>query len=389
MTLQPMVRDRADAKIGGVCAALARSAGLDPLLVRIGFALLAVLTGGAVVLGYLALWGLTPLRNTGQVPLRSLLPFTRTWSPTALVAVVIVSCLVLGAMVTGSGPGTLIVMLLVLVLLRNGSTRTQAPPAPRPAPTTPFERLARAWETRLENVDAGRPVDWVPEFSDPDPYRIFSPTEVVGSSVHRRNGRRSWFGVLLGVGALWFGFGLAGFLGFPVPPLAWVSATLAVLALALVWSAQPSRAARGRPPFLATVTVLTGLLAAGMLTTHLTLGSIPVERLTIADSTPTVVTAGAVDLGVGDHRLDFSGVAVTDTSEVTYDMLAGEAIVVPPATGNVVINTTVDVGEVTSPAAYHEGLKLAETWRRTDDPGAPTLTINLKVGVGEVRVVEP
>lgn len=384
-----MVRDRTDAKIGGVCAALARSAGLDPLLVRIGFAILAVLTGGAAVLGYLALWGLTPLRHTGQVPLRNLLPFTRTWSPTALVAVVIVSCLVLGALVTGSGPGTLIVMLLVLVLLRNGSTRTPTAPPPRPAPTTPFERLAQAWEARLENVDAGRPVDWVPEFSDPDPYGIYSPAQVVGSSVHRRSGRRSWFGVLVGVGALWFGFALSGSLGFPIPPLAWVSGTLAVLALALVWSARPSRAALGRPPMLATVTVLTGLLTAGMLTTHLTIGTIPVERLTFSSGAPVVATAGAIELGAGDQFLDFSTVAVTETSEVSYDMLAGEVVLLPPATGNVVINTGVDVGEVTSPATHHEGLSVVDTWQRTDDPDAPTLTINVKVGVGEVRVVAP
>ena len=41
--------------------------------------------------------------------------------------------------------------------------------------------------------------------------------------------------------------------------------TLAVLALALLWSARPARAARGRPPLLATVTVLTALMTAGLL----------------------------------------------------------------------------------------------------------------------------
>ncbi|QIK73037.1 PspC domain-containing protein [Propioniciclava coleopterorum] len=97
MTLQPLVRDRADAKIGGVCGALARSSGLDPLLVRIGFALLAVVTGGVAILGYFVLWGLTPSRETGVEPLRQWLPFTRTWSPTALVIVVLAASLTLGA----------------------------------------------------------------------------------------------------------------------------------------------------------------------------------------------------------------------------------------------------------------------------------------------------
>lgn len=46
--------------LGGVCAGVARSAGLDPLLLRVVVVAVAVLTGGAGLLAYLAAWVLIP-----------------------------------------------------------------------------------------------------------------------------------------------------------------------------------------------------------------------------------------------------------------------------------------------------------------------------------------
>ena len=46
--------------LGGVCAGIARSAGLDPLLLRIAVVAVTVLTGGAGVPAYLAAWVLIP-----------------------------------------------------------------------------------------------------------------------------------------------------------------------------------------------------------------------------------------------------------------------------------------------------------------------------------------
>jgi phage shock protein PspC (stress-responsive transcriptional regulator) len=53
-------RSRSDALLGGVCAGIARSAGLDPLLLRIALVAITVLTGGAGVPAYLAAWVLIP-----------------------------------------------------------------------------------------------------------------------------------------------------------------------------------------------------------------------------------------------------------------------------------------------------------------------------------------
>jgi phage shock protein PspC (stress-responsive transcriptional regulator) len=46
--------------LGGVCAGIARSAGLDPLLLRVAVVAATVLTGGGVLLAYLVAWVLIP-----------------------------------------------------------------------------------------------------------------------------------------------------------------------------------------------------------------------------------------------------------------------------------------------------------------------------------------
>lgn len=390
MTLEPLVRDRADAMIGGVCGALARGSRLDPLLVRIGFVVLAVVTGGVAVVGYLALWGLTPSRATGEAPLLRWFPFIRSWTPTALVLVVLGACLVVGAAATGSGPGIAIPLLLLWWLMRSRTPQRTPAPAPHPEPRTPFERLAVAWEQRLANVDAGRPVDWVPQFEDPDPHGLATASvPVVGSSVHRRRGRRSWFGVLVGVGVVWFACGLAAALGVSVGPLAWTSATLAVLAAALVFSARPSRAALGRPPLLATVTVLTGLLTASLLIGSALSTAFPQHRIVTGFSPAAPLTSGATDLGFGDYTLDYTGVPVTESSEVSYDLAVGDLELTVPATGNVVVTTSVGIGSIDTPGNQREGINVSDAFRRVEDPDGPTLTIDVRLRTGEVRVIEP
>lgn len=60
-----LARPRHDRLIGGVAAGLARYAGVDSNLVRLGFAVLTVLGGAGVPL-YLACWLLIPDERRGQ-----------------------------------------------------------------------------------------------------------------------------------------------------------------------------------------------------------------------------------------------------------------------------------------------------------------------------------
>ena len=59
-------RRRDDRVLGGVCAAIARSLGVDPLLVRIGAIVLAFISAGTAVLAYLLAWMLIPRQNAGS-----------------------------------------------------------------------------------------------------------------------------------------------------------------------------------------------------------------------------------------------------------------------------------------------------------------------------------
>jgi len=61
-------RSRSGAVLGGVCAGIARSAGLDPLLLRIAVVAVTVLTSGAGLLVYLAAWVLIPREDAAGTP---------------------------------------------------------------------------------------------------------------------------------------------------------------------------------------------------------------------------------------------------------------------------------------------------------------------------------
>ena len=55
-----LVRPRNGRMLAGVCAAFAGYFGLDVTLVRVIWAVVSVLTGGAGVLAYLAAWAIIP-----------------------------------------------------------------------------------------------------------------------------------------------------------------------------------------------------------------------------------------------------------------------------------------------------------------------------------------
>jgi phage shock protein C len=55
-----LARSRQGRMAGGVCAGVAEYFGLDVTLVRVIVAVIAVITGGAGVLAYLAAWAIIP-----------------------------------------------------------------------------------------------------------------------------------------------------------------------------------------------------------------------------------------------------------------------------------------------------------------------------------------
>ena len=65
-------RSRTGAVLGGVCAGVAKSAGLDPLLLRIAVVAVTLLTGGAGLLAYLVAWVLIPREEPSAADVQAL-----------------------------------------------------------------------------------------------------------------------------------------------------------------------------------------------------------------------------------------------------------------------------------------------------------------------------
>ncbi len=58
-------RDPANAMLGGVCAGLARSLGVDPIITRVGFVVVTIGTSGIAAVAYLLAWALIPAATAG------------------------------------------------------------------------------------------------------------------------------------------------------------------------------------------------------------------------------------------------------------------------------------------------------------------------------------
>jgi phage shock protein PspC (stress-responsive transcriptional regulator) len=57
-----------DRIVAGVCSGLGRYLGVDPVLIRVGFAILTVLTWGTALLAYPVMWFLMPDEPTPSSP---------------------------------------------------------------------------------------------------------------------------------------------------------------------------------------------------------------------------------------------------------------------------------------------------------------------------------
>lgn len=375
------VRDRADAKLVGVCAALARTWQIDPIIVRLAFVVVGLLTNGFALAVYAVLWAILPERGD-VAPLHRLFPATRSWSWGAMATVALLVT-ALAAAATGTGPGAFVIFALAWLIVRFGfagrgsGPATHHAPPPLPTPTTPFERSAHAWQQRLANIDAGRPADWVPEFELPPP----PEPDWSQHRAPRSRGLRTWLGVLIALGTTWTGLAIASAVGVLVPPLGWMAATLGVLGLALLWGASPKRASRGRPVLLLPATLLAAV-ATLALVVPTQLPAAPVEAVRAAEP---VLSDGTTHLPIGEHTLDLASRAVTDET-VRYDLALGDLTLVVPREGNVVVTAKANLGDITLPDGAIDGFDVTRTWRRVTDPEAPTLTIEVSVGLGEVVV---
>jgi phage shock protein PspC (stress-responsive transcriptional regulator) len=162
-------RSTSDLKVAGLCGGVARQWGVDPLLVRVGFAMLA-LSGGVGVILYLAGWLLLPTDGRDTAPVDDLFgAATRKWPREVWITIVTIACVTAFALFGsltpfGIGPALVLAVIWYFGFYRPRAAEREgrragpppgiqpaAPPPPftYPGPPTPFTEAAEAWQRRM------------------------------------------------------------------------------------------------------------------------------------------------------------------------------------------------------------------------------------------------
>jgi phage shock protein PspC (stress-responsive transcriptional regulator) len=168
-------RSAADKKLAGVCGGVARHWNVDPVLVRVGWALLA-LSGGVGVVLYAAAWLLVPADGATSSSMDDLTKgATRGWPREAWVAIVAIACLITFGIFSstttiGFGPAVVLALIWYFGYYKTQVKKSAPPPSaltgqpmtptPPPAaepfrypgPPTPFTEAAEAWRQRVEDM---------------------------------------------------------------------------------------------------------------------------------------------------------------------------------------------------------------------------------------------
>jgi phage shock protein PspC (stress-responsive transcriptional regulator) len=435
-------RSTSDVKLAGLCGGIARDWGVDPLLVRVGFVLLA-LSGGVGLILYLAGWLLLPTDGRDTALVEDLFgSATRRWPREVWIVIVSISCVAALTLFSGLTPFGIWPALIIAIIWYFGVYRAReadrdggqaGPPAPPPiqapppapfhypGPPTPFTEAAEAWQRRIAEYQSSQsppsaggsgsswPVPPAGNFASvsaadleqhqraaflatADPVGLYAePTAVTRTGSVARPGRRlsarrlGW-ATLLMLGLTLTGLGLADYLGAVITPTVYAAAALLVVGLALVLATWLGRA-RGLLP----VGVVLALAVLGLSATGPGLRDIPPSMATsrVAYSTPAELPARGDHRDVGTLIVDLSGLPVrTDTAYAARVDLGAVDVIVPPGT-QVVVRYAADGGSVTTfgrSIASGSDLRGVVTDPQPLRPDRPTLTLDLTVDLGTVQV---
>jgi phage shock protein PspC (stress-responsive transcriptional regulator) len=437
-------RSATDAKVAGLCGGLAEHWGIDPVLVRVGWVLLA-LSGGIGLVLYLAGWLLIPVEGSDKAPVDDLLgESVRRWPRELWITLVVIASLAAFALFGwlspfGIGPAIVIAVIWYFGFYkgRQDKASTAAPSAPvdfestdshvQPAPPvtpefvqysgppTPFTQAAEAWQRRIAEHTrqvaapgatlAGPTEEWpspppenLPQaasdsttehhaafLAEPDPAGLYvePPPSAPVKMSDTRSAKRLRLVAVIVLGMTLSGLGVAQAIGLAIPLAGYLAAALLVIGWTLVAATWFGRA-RGLLPLGVLLAIAVAIVGAAG----------PAIRAP-SDATSVRAYASLAELpardstDVGKLSVDLSRVAVT--SDVTYaaHVDLGQLIVRVPEDANVVINYRADLGAV---RAYGAEVRAgSELTGQVTDPrpverGQHTLTLDLSVDAGNIEV---
>jgi len=351
--LSRLRRSTTDRKVAGVAGGLARHLDIDPLILRVGFVVLAFFGGAGLIL-YAAIWALVPEDDSDRATVH-LDERSRT---VALVALGVIAALALVGDSWGAfwfpWPLAIIGVIAFVWLSRSGRDT-----APEP--------------TGWEDTDPAGPIG--PAGYGPAPaYAAPRPRDP-----RKRGPILFWFTLLL-IAVAEGVLGIVDLWGAPVVDSAYAAVAVGVIATMLVVGSVVGRAG--------------GLIALGLVTSLGLIGATAADRwdgdrVFVAPTSASDV-ASSYSLSTGELVVDLSD--VTDPEELdgrTLDVSgdAGRIEVVVPEGIDVQVEADVD-----GPGGYdlfgRQGGGIDWTQTATHDGGtdAPSMTIDATLGVGEITV---
>lgn len=353
------LRSSQDRVVAGVAGGLGEMTGVDPVVVRIVFVILA-LGGGAGVLAYVALWLLAPVRAPGSAAPRRRAPATTDWRTVAGIVVAGVAVLVV---LPFSGDGELLagLVLLGVAALLWSSGREPVEAASPPAAAVP--------------VDPAAP---------PAPAVPTAPAVAVAPAVARPRsvlGRVTFAVALLVAGAA----AVADELGWVATDVGEVaSLVLVVLGAGILVGAWWGRA---RWVALVALPVLpVAVLGQALSGLDLDLSASAVDAV-FAPATPLDLPPDGYRHAGGSLVLDLRGLEEGPAGPVEVRLGGGEVVVLLPADAAGDLDVRVGAGVITLPDREVAGFRPeVEAEPYGDDRARIEVDLDIRVGAGEVRI---
>jgi phage shock protein PspC (stress-responsive transcriptional regulator) len=359
-----------DRKIAGVAGGLARHLDIDPVILRVAFVVL-VFFGGAGLIAYGACWLLIP----EDYSLRRPLGLDDRNRGIALIGAGVLAGIVMLSGTLGNDwfpwPVAIIgvIVFLVLGLVDRDRPKPSAPPVPHvPDPAT------GSFMPAAPGTYAPAP----PTYVAPPPPPAYAP---VPRNPRRRGPILFWFTLALaalGIGVL----GIVDLAGASVAPSAYPAVVVGVCGLMLVVGAFYGRAG--------------GLIFVGLVAALALWATTVAERVDGHDIERTPTTAAAtpsqLDTSAGEIDLDLTQVqdlANLDGKNIDLSADVGRIVVIVPDGLTVHVDADIDGPGHFELFGSDEGvIDQHRNVTHVGGVGAPELSINADVSVGEIKIYE-